>query len=82
MKALGTSSLGYFSHEIGTARPATPNVLARRDPPTALSRRMPLSSPLRYAPHEAIANLRALSENLPDLRPVGVPATPSTSRPG
>ena len=61
VKALGTYDLGYFSHEIG--EPVRPHL-----PPRSSSFAHGVVTPhasflaLRYAPHEAIANLRPLPE--------------------
>ena len=70
VKALGTYGLGYLSHEIGA--PVPPHL-----PPRASSFAHGVVTPhasflaLRYAPHEAVANLRALAKAFPIYGPLG-----------
>ncbi|MGA2704826.1 MAG: glucoamylase family protein [Isosphaeraceae bacterium] len=70
VKALGTYSLGYFSHEIGPPVPPPPmphSTLSTHGVVTPHASFLALS----YAPHEAVANLRALSGGLPIYGPLG-----------
>ena len=70
VKALGTYTLGYFSYEIGP--PVLPPLMPHS---TRFTHGVvtPHASflALRYAPHEAVANLRALSVGLPIYGPLG-----------
>jgi hypothetical protein len=70
VKALGTYNLGYFSHEIG---PPILTPLPPRSTATIHGVVTPHASflALRYAPHEAVANLRALSITFPVYGPLG-----------
>src|SRR5208283_724404 len=70
VKALGTYSLGYFSHEIV---PPVPPPLMPHSTRSTHGVVTPIASflALRYAPHEAVANLRALSGGLPIYGPLG-----------
>src|SRR5271166_4938786 len=70
VKALGTYNLGYFSYEIG---PPVPLPLMPHSTRSTHGVVTPHASflALRYAPHEAIANLRALSSGLPIYGPLG-----------
>ncbi len=70
VKALGTYNQGYFSYE--TDLPA-PTPLMPRSPRSTHGVVTPHASflALRYAPHEAIANLRALSSGLSMYGPLG-----------
>jgi hypothetical protein len=64
VKALGTSSQGYYSYEIDPApMPLSPSA----SEPVTHGVIAPYASflALRYAPHEALANLRAVSEKFP-----------------
>jgi hypothetical protein len=74
--ALGTSSDGYHSCEVGPPLPPPRATLATRSGDgTRLEHGVaaPYASflALRYAPHEAVANLRALSEKFPVYSPLG-----------
>jgi hypothetical protein len=64
VKALGAYDMGYFSHEIG---PPDLLPLAPRSTSSIHGVVTPHASflALRYAPHEAVANLRALSITFP-----------------
>jgi len=68
VKALGTYSLGYFSNEVDAA--AAPDSVASARP-TRFTHGVvtPHASflALRYAPHEALANLRLLSQKFPTI---------------
>jgi hypothetical protein len=68
--ALGTSSDGYLSYDATSSDPVPPSPPARRFPHGVAT---PYASflALRYVPHEAIANLRALSKNFPVYSPLG-----------
>src|SRR5271166_19911 len=70
VKALGTYTLGYFSYEIGP--PVLPPLMPHS---TRFTHGVvtPHASflALRYAPHEAVANLRALSKAFPIYGPLG-----------
>ncbi len=70
VKALGTYSLGYYSYEVG---PPVPPPLMPHSTQSSHGIVTPHASflALRYAPHEAIANLRALSGGLPIYGPLG-----------
>jgi hypothetical protein len=76
VNALGTYSDGYPSCEVGPPLPAAPASLAT---PSGHGTRLghgvatPYASflALRYAPHEAVANLRALSKEFPVYSPLG-----------
>jgi hypothetical protein len=68
--ALGTCSEGYLSCAVGPPALAPPASRATR---SAHGIATPHASflALRYAPHEAMANLRALSKNFPIYSPLG-----------
>ena len=70
VKDLGTYSLGYFSHEIG---PPVPPPMMPHSTRATHGVVTPHASflALRYAPHEAVANLRALAAGLPIYGPLG-----------
>ena len=70
VKALGTCSAGYFSYEGG---PPVKPPLMPHSTRSAHGIVTPHASflALRYAPHEAVANLRALSGGLPIYGPLG-----------
>jgi hypothetical protein len=70
VKALGTSSEGYLSYEVGPADPARSGTRAARLTHGIVT---PYASflALRYAPHEAVANLRALCKKFPIYTPLG-----------
>ena len=70
VKALGTSSLGYYSFDVG---PTVPPALVPHSTRSTHGVVTPHASflALRYAPHEAVANLRALSGGLPIYGPLG-----------
>jgi hypothetical protein len=71
VKALGTDPMGYLSYEVGGP---VPQVLQAR-PATRIAHGVvtPHASflALRYAPREAIANLRALTSRFPIYSPLG-----------
>jgi hypothetical protein len=70
VKSLGTYSRGYFSYETGLP-------VSSALPPHSSQATHGVVTPhasflaLRYAPHEAVANLRALSSKLPVYGPLG-----------
>jgi hypothetical protein len=70
VNALGTSSEGYLSYEVGPPVPARSGTQATR-----LNRGIvtPYASflALRYAPHDAVANLQALCKEFPIYSPLG-----------
>jgi hypothetical protein len=66
VKALGTYNLGYFSHEIDPA--AGPGLASQSTHgPHGIVTPHASFLALRYAPHEAVANLRALSQKFPKI---------------
>jgi hypothetical protein len=70
VKAIGTSSEGYRSYEVG---PPVPPRLTPDATGSAHGVVTPYAAflALRYAPHEAIANLRLLSKSFPIYSPLG-----------
>ena len=70
VKAIGTSSEGYRSYEVG---PPVPPRLTPDATGSAHGVVTPYAAflALRYAPHEAIANLRLLSKSFPIYSPFG-----------
>jgi hypothetical protein len=70
VNALGTSPEGYFSNEAGPPVPARPGAQGTRLTHGIVT---PYASflALRYAPREAVANLRALREEFPIYSPLG-----------
>jgi hypothetical protein len=70
VNALGTSSKGYLSYEVGPLVPARSGTQARRLGHGIVT---PYASflALRYAPHESVANLRALCKEFPIYSPLG-----------
>ena len=70
VKALGTYSLGYFSYEIGLPVPPPQMPHSTQFTHGIVTPHASFLA-LRYAPHEAVANLRALSASLPIYGPLG-----------
>jgi len=70
VNALGTSTGGYLSYEVGPPVPARSGTPATRLTHGIVT---PYASflALRYAPHEAVANLRALCKEFPIYTPIG-----------
>jgi hypothetical protein len=70
VKGLGTFSRGYFSHELGLPVPDSRVSHATRSAHGVVTPHASFLA-LRYVPHEAVANLRALSAGLPMYGPLG-----------
>jgi hypothetical protein len=70
VNGLGTSSEGYLSYEAGPPVPATPGSQGPRFAHGVVTPHASFLA-LRYAPREAIANLRALSGRFPIYSPLG-----------
>ena len=73
MKALGTGPKGYLSYDLGRDRARMPSRLIGRHPRIVHGVVTPHASflALRYAPREAIANLRGPGSRFPIYCPLG-----------